>query len=382
MSHFLPNNTVCFHQSTQLINEELLVNHTSPLGSLWTPHITKKGTMGPTLKSVCVSLEALISCILLILQWLLLLELCWKAKAAGRRSCSKRRATSHLKGLFASKVMPSAFTTLTSILLSATFTRLFSVPSWNEMRAFICHSAAVGENGRKIIWAKKSIRGESDSGFYNVVLPLSPWSVRWTRYPPRPSSLPTRIWSRDRARSWRCCRPSPLFSAPQGSWDWCIPVKTSSPATQNTARDSWIQNTYTAWASKDINHSELYLGKTIRLFLPAVFTAVTKELYHVGKKESPDFHQLRTRRGVLQESGHHLQNHWVEDNISHEEGKMEARGGSRVRLNNARMRGWNCGVFYLLGFWILTVESGSGWGLWTTCVQTCSVRICTDGTGL
>ncbi len=29
----------------------------------------------------------------------------------------------------------------------------------------------------------------------------------------------------------------------------------------------------------------------------------------------------------------------------------------------------------LLGFWILTVESGSGWGLWTTCVHTCSVRI-------
>ena len=29
----------------------------------------------------------------------------------------------------------------------------------------------------------------------------------------------------------------------------------------------------------------------------------------------------------------------------------------------------------LLGFWIFTVESGSGWGLWTTCVHTCSVRI-------
>ena len=33
---------------------------------------------------------------------------------------------------------------------------------------------------------------------------------------------------------------------------------------------------------------------------------------------------------------------------------------------------------FLLGFWILTVESGSGWGLWTTWVQTCSVRICTE----
>lgn len=110
-----------------------------------------------------------------------------------------------------------------------------------------------------------------------------------------------------------------------------------------------VQNTYIAWASKNINHSKLYLGKTIRLFLPSVFTAVTKELYHVGKKESPDFHQLRTRRGVLQESGHHLQNHWVEDNISHEEGKMEARDGSRVGLNNARMRGWNCGVFTYWG---------------------------------
>lgn len=29
----------------------------------------------------------------------------------------------------------------------------------------------------------------------------------------------------------------------------------------------------------------------------------------------------------------------------------------------------------LLGFWILTVESGSRWGVWTTCVHTCSVRI-------
>lgn len=29
----------------------------------------------------------------------------------------------------------------------------------------------------------------------------------------------------------------------------------------------------------------------------------------------------------------------------------------------------------LLGFWIFTVESGSRWGVWTTCVHTCSVRI-------
>lgn len=89
--------------------------------------------------------------------------------------------------------------------------------------------------------AKKSIKGEPNSGFYYVLLPLSPWSVRWTRYPPRPSSLPTRIWLRGRAKSWRCCRPSLLFSVPQGSWDWCIPAKTSSLATQNTARDSWYK---------------------------------------------------------------------------------------------------------------------------------------------
>lgn len=56
-------------------------------------------------------------------------------------------------------------------------------------------------------------------------------------------------------------------------------------------------------------YDDLHLGKTFCLFLPSVFTAVTEEFYHVGKKESPDFHQLRTRSGVLQESGHHLQNH-------------------------------------------------------------------------
>lgn len=111
--------------------------------------------MGNSLKSVCLPSGALIPCILLILQWLLLLELCWKSKAAGYHLCSKRRVTSHLKGFFGSKVVPFTFTTLTWISLSATFTRLFSEPSWNEMRVFICHSATVREHGRKIICKKK-----------------------------------------------------------------------------------------------------------------------------------------------------------------------------------------------------------------------------------
>lgn len=138
------------------MNEEQLLNHTSPLGSLWKPHITKKGTVGNSFKSVCLPSEALIPCTLLILQWLLLLELCWKSKAARHHFSFKRCVTSHLKGSFGSKVMPSTFT---SVLLSATFTRLFSVPSWKKMRAFICHSAAVREYGRKIMCKKVHKRG-------------------------------------------------------------------------------------------------------------------------------------------------------------------------------------------------------------------------------
>lgn len=53
-------------------------------------------------------------------------------------------------------------------------------------------------------------------------------------------------------------------------------------------------------------YDEICLVKIMHLFLPPVFTAVTEEFYHIGKKESPDFHQFRARRGVLQESGHHL----------------------------------------------------------------------------
>lgn len=72
---------------------------------------------------------------------------------------------------------------------------------------------------------------------------LSPWSVRWTGYQPRPSNLPTRIWWRGRAGSERCYKPSRLFSAPRGSWGWCIPERTSSPATRSTAASSWNKNT-------------------------------------------------------------------------------------------------------------------------------------------
>lgn len=45
------------------------------------------------------------------------------------------------------------------------------------------------------------------------------------------------------------------------------------------------------------------------LFLPSVFTTVTEEFNHVGEKESADFHQLSTGRGVLQEGSNYLQNH-------------------------------------------------------------------------
>lgn len=44
----------------------------------------------------------------------------------------------------------------------------------------------------------------------------------------------------------------------------------------------------------------------ICVLLPPVFTAVTKEFYHIGKKESPDFHQLSAGWGVLEQGGHNL----------------------------------------------------------------------------
>lgn len=51
--------------------------------------------------------------------------------------------------------------------------------------------------------------------------------------------------------------------------------------------------------------------QAICMLLPAVLAAVAEEFYHVRKEKSPDFHQLRTGTGVLQQGGHHFQNHWV-----------------------------------------------------------------------
>lgn len=48
------------------------------------------------------------------------------------------------------------------------------------------------------------------------------------------------------------------------------------------------------------------VNNIIYILLPAVFTAVTEEFYHVGKKEPPDFHQLNTRSGVLQQGCYYL----------------------------------------------------------------------------
>lgn len=60
--------------------------------------------------------------------------------------------------------------------------------------------------------------------------------------------------------------------------------------------------------------------KKLVLVLPSVFTAVAEEFNHVGEEESPNFHQLRTGCGVLQQGSHYLQNHWRKQEKVHNKG--------------------------------------------------------------
>lgn len=42
------------------------------------------------------------------------------------------------------------------------------------------------------------------------------------------------------------------------------------------------------------------------MFSPPVFATVAEEFDHVGQEESPDFHQLSTGGGVLEERGNYF----------------------------------------------------------------------------
>ena len=88
----------------------------------------------------------------------------------------------------------------------------------------------------------------------------SPWSGRWRGCPPTPSTRPTRTWWRGRAGCGRCCTPSPWSSAPRGSWGWCSPARTSSPATQSTAAGSWRRHTHTHTHTHLFTHGRLTYG--------------------------------------------------------------------------------------------------------------------------
>lgn len=97
---------------------------------------------------------------------------------------------------------------------------------------------------------------------------------------------------------------------------------------------------------------------------PSVLSAVAEQLDHVREEESANLHQLRAGGGALQQGGHHFEYHWRKASTTHER-----------HYNGEAGRAAASGSGGSLGFWILTEESGSGWGLWTTCVHTCSVRI-------